>query len=523
MRGREASIFGAAYAILLVAFLWPLFATPVLPGLDLPFHRAIADMLDKAGDPASPYSAFYVPRLWPAPPALSWIFVAVAAKVSSPFAIHIVVGLYVAALPLAVAAYARALGGSMLAGLVAFPLAYNLGLHYGFLGYALSLPALFAMLALATRAARSERGLGTSAAILAGAACVLYGLHLETYVLGLAVAVATAALAGGPQRARAWTIASLAPSMVLAAAWNVATPYASGPPQRGVIVLLAALVSTRRAELAAQGTLTDLQRHLEGIPIHLLRGFRDGLDVQASYALLALLAVWAGFAVARARGRAVCARDVALRAALPLGAFAAYFLLPHHFDDFEAMSISPRLVPLFVLALVATIPAPMPDAGRDGLTALHIVTAAGLLAYGIILHSRYGAFGDELADLVAVIREVPPGERVVGLLDGAESRVMKVDSVLLSIPSSYVALRAGPGSMVPLRYCGMRHVPCSLTARAATLPSTNPWAPSAFDARAAGNVLTVAITDRPLVAGALAGRPARVIAQRGHYRAVRFE
>lgn len=521
---REATVFGAAYAMLLVAYVVPLFVAPVLPGLDLPFHSALADMVAKAGDPESPYAPFYALRLWPTPPALPWVLVALAGKIAGAYAMHVVVTAYVAVLPLAVAAYARALGGAVLPCLLAFPLAFNVGLHYGFLGFVLSLPALFGTLALATRMAGSDSIRARSWIGLALAGCGLYGLHLETYALGVAVVGATALAARGAARVRVACAAAMIPSLVAAVLWSAGTPYATGPAHRGPRELVAALIAERRAELAMQSLFGDVTRKMAGIPVHLLRGFRDGVDLRASHAIVGLLAasIVLGL-VRRDRQARLDWRAFALRASLPGTALLAYLFLPHHLDAFEAMSISPRLAPLFVLALVSVATTPLVRLRPEPRTLLAGVGAIGLGGYAIVLTARYAAYADETRDLVDVVRAVPLGEQVVGLLDDGESRVMNVESILRAIPSAYVALRADRRSMVALRYCGMRHIPCSKTARASTLPETNPWLPRVFDARAPGNVFSVAITDRPLLEGKLAGRPAHVIAQRGRFAAVRFD
>jgi hypothetical protein len=43
----DALIFGVCFLALLPLYLAPLFVTLILPGLDLPFHLALADMLGK--------------------------------------------------------------------------------------------------------------------------------------------------------------------------------------------------------------------------------------------------------------------------------------------------------------------------------------------------------------------------------------------------------------------------------------------------------------------------------------------
>jgi len=58
--GTDGRLFTAAYLLLLPLYLAPLYVTaPLFPGLDLPFHLSMADMLAKSGRADSPYAAFY--------------------------------------------------------------------------------------------------------------------------------------------------------------------------------------------------------------------------------------------------------------------------------------------------------------------------------------------------------------------------------------------------------------------------------------------------------------------------------
>src|SRR5262249_60954733 len=59
--------FGLAYALLLPFALAPLFATHFLPGLDLPFHLSLVDMLRKLSAADSPYREVYESKLRLAP------------------------------------------------------------------------------------------------------------------------------------------------------------------------------------------------------------------------------------------------------------------------------------------------------------------------------------------------------------------------------------------------------------------------------------------------------------------------
>ncbi|HJX52751.1 MAG TPA: hypothetical protein VJ801_08305, partial [Polyangia bacterium] len=48
----DAKVFGVCFLLLLPLYCAPLFVTEILPGLDLPLHLALADMLGKRGSPA---------------------------------------------------------------------------------------------------------------------------------------------------------------------------------------------------------------------------------------------------------------------------------------------------------------------------------------------------------------------------------------------------------------------------------------------------------------------------------------
>ena len=147
-RVSDGWVFAAGYAILLPFFLAPLFATRLLPGLDLPFHIAAADLLSKVGDPSSPYAPYYDGGLRMAPYAAHFLALAMLGKVIGLLAAHkLIIVLYVAGLPLSAAWLLAACGRSRVPALLAFPLAYNLPLHYGFITFTLSLPVVLLLLA----------------------------------------------------------------------------------------------------------------------------------------------------------------------------------------------------------------------------------------------------------------------------------------------------------------------------------------------------------------------------------------
>jgi hypothetical protein len=106
------------------------------------------------------------------------------------------------------------------------------------------------------------------------------------------------------------------------------------------------------------------------------------------------------------------------------------------------------------------------------------------LAFAGVVVRNYQAYAREIADFQKVLAHVPEGKRVVGLVFDAESKVMDVDSIFRGVPSLYVALNPAPSSMVALRYCGMRHFPCSPVSAIDAVPAPDPWVPGRFDAKA---------------------------------------
>src|SRR5687767_2311359 len=77
----DLRVFLLGYFLLLPFFLAPFVYTRFLPGLDLPFHLSIADLLSKGVEPGSPYAGYYgIKSLW-APYSAHYMALVVLAKV----------------------------------------------------------------------------------------------------------------------------------------------------------------------------------------------------------------------------------------------------------------------------------------------------------------------------------------------------------------------------------------------------------------------------------------------------------
>jgi hypothetical protein len=495
----DARWFWLGYAVLLPIYLLPLCLTRILPGLDLPFHLALVDMLDKLGRPDSPYQPFYEGRLLPAPYMAHYLLVLLLGKAVPLLTAHkLVMAAYVAALPLSLGLLLHACGRSRLPALLAFMLTYNMTVHYGFISFALSVPVLILLLrqvAASLRPARepvpARRWLGLA---LCGVA--LFLCHLQNYLFGLLAALCFVLFCGAPLARRALVPLALLPSGLLLLLWQRTTSYVSDPGhQKGLLYGLRLVYQIRAAEIRPYGLKTELLARLGVLPEHMLRGFVDHVDLTGARAFLLALGACAALglvgAVLSRRARQAQPPDERFRAAsalVVLGGLLSYFALPHHLRELELMSLYPRFAVLAAALAALAVPAglralfaftgPRQALAGAALTAA-LVSVAGW--YGVELSRRYRLYGAEVADFLQVLERTPPGGRAVGLVYQRTSRVLEVGSVQVGLPSYYPVLRRAPGSMVQVFYCDMRHMPCRKRKSAPVPAPPDPWAPAQLD------------------------------------------
>ncbi|HEX7599091.1 MAG TPA: hypothetical protein VF518_12820, partial [Polyangia bacterium] len=466
-------------------FLAPLFVTEILPGLDLPFHLALADMLGKRGSAASPYAPFYDGSLRLAPYAAHYIMLVALGKVMSLLTAHkLVVAVYIAGMPLSTSSLLAACGRSRIPALLAFPLAYNLTLHYGFISFALSLPVLMLLLAQMVKHAHSQTGeLRRTWLWTAAMGLLLFLCHLQNFLYGVGAALAFAVLAPLPWRRRLLAASTLLPALAAQAYWQFlgTMPAAAGAPKPTFDFVWAVLKRRRLHDLGRQTILQDVWARLNLITAHAMRAFNDQVEVQAckilldivAFYLVAGLVAWIALpkpAATRPQLRMWPAILVAFTAAM-----AAYLILPHHLAELELMTFYPRFAVLVCLMAIVLVPAGLRRI--DGWLRLFVPLPAvvACILYGQQLIRHYRDFGKETADFVEVMHKTPPGGKAVGAVFNRHSRVMRIESVFLALPDYYAVVRSGPGSMAPLSYCGMRHMPCTQKPAGVELP--DPWVP----------------------------------------------
>jgi hypothetical protein len=450
---------------------------------------AAADLLSKVGRAGSPYAPYYDGGLRIAPYAAHFVALIGLGKVMGLLAAHkLVVIAYVAGLPLAMASLLAACRRSRIPALLAFPLAYNLALHYGFVSYALSLPVLPWLLAQITKLAYSDRTRTLVARWFATAAVasLLFLCHLQNFLFGVCAALAFALLAAAPIRRKLLAVTALGPAFAGLVYWHFWSPPVVGQAKLTPALAWAFLKRHRMDDMGREKLPVDLWNRLISIPLHAMRAFVDEINVTACKGLCLIMVAYVVVGIVAwpaakepLEERALRKRRMRLAGVVVfLGALAAYLALPHHLQELELMTFFPRFAVLVLLMFLLLVPAGL--LRLRGLFVLLLPLPAlvfGML-YGRQLTLHYRAYGAEVAGFVEVAGKTPPGGKAMGLVFDRRSAVMSVESTLIGIPGFYPALRPALGSMVPPHYCGDRHMPCQLKAEANAFLS--PWLPASF-------------------------------------------
>lgn len=391
----------ALLAALAFSALW--LTLPNLPLNDLPNHAArahvMADLLFEGG---RRFGALFSLDLDPQPYLLGDLLFAVATEATPTWAPRCLMWLSFVALPAATCVYARALGLSIWARVVAMLLAAfvatDLTTMLGFLQYRLSLPLLLLALAAATGFLR-RASLGSWSAF---AVCTLAG-----YFTHLAMPVLLIVTLGGlgsmqlALNARDWrrivvSHASLALLPLALTAWGIL----SGPENPAPMLWQSPF--TKAATVIGFYSRFPDQPHVG----HLL---------VSMFLLVPLLGCLRGW-------RSPRSLEVAGMAAALV---AGYFLLPS--SQGAVFGIDVRAIPLIFLfgglAALCCIDSQRSNSRRRGaVTAVAVVlTIANFLALWSPLH----ATDREAARVREVIDALPVGARVLPIpTDGAESRML---------------------------------------------------------------------------------------------------
>ncbi len=238
--------------------------------------------------------------------------------------------------------------------------------------------------------------------------------------------------------------------------------------------------------------LEDFALRFRDLQYHLLRGFVDEIDLVASRALLVVLAAYLMLGIVGLFAPRTEAPRSRLRAAGVIifgGVLLAYLGLPHHLRSYELMTFYPRFSVLLVL--IGTLLVPGALLRFEGLGRVLLLVPAVLFGalYGRELIRHYRYYDKEVADFDAVLAKTPPGGKALGLVFDRSSRVMRIESAMVGMPYLYAALRPSPTAMVPIFYCGMRHMPCRRLDKGKILPDPGALGTGQPVARGGGGLL----------------------------------
>lgn len=487
-RSPDTRLFAIGFVLLLPLFWAPLFVTRLLPGLDLPFHLGIADMLSKAGTANSPYAPYYDGGVRVAPYAAHYIALVALGKLMNLLAAHkVVVAIYVASMPLAASSLLAACGRSRVPALLAFPLAYNLTLHYGFVSFALSLPVLMLLLAQMARYVQAESVQIVRTWIFAAAlAFLLFLCHLQNFLFGVGAALAFVVFTRISWRRRLLGAAAVVPALGAFLYWQLTATTAG--PSRTVQQVWDIIKRQRLSDLDGRTFIQDMGRRLAAIHNHAMRAFTDMVEVKACSWLLIVMATYFVLGLVTwklvdksADTSANKPRSFWLPSAVAvLAALAAFLLLPHHLPQLELMTFYPRFAVLVLLMALLLIPGHLRHLRAPWRWLLPVPALLLCALYSRELISHYRLYAAETADFLEVLDKTPPGARVLSLVFNRTSRVMRIESAYVGMSGFYPALRPHPNSMVNVWYCGMRHMPCQ--PKPTTVDFPKPWEPQRFNA-----------------------------------------
>ncbi len=397
-------------AVVLVAlgYAAPLAATRFFPGLDVPWHAAVVEVL--RARPGQFLGYFATGSHFSSNVTLYYGVLALA-RVTGDVAVamQLVCALYVVGFVLSARSLLRAFGVDGVLALLAAPAAYSQVMEFGFVGYALCLPLTLWLWALVRRL--GDGGAGAPAR-LAGIAA-LSALIAFTHPFAAAVALAgviTVALTQLTPETRRRMLASCAVALVgmVPAALAVALLAGDNSAASTPGVWQGASLLTR---LTSQAFVSPIES-VATAPVRLFGYVPDGwrfLLVVLGLAVAALLRHRAGppAAASAARGRT---------AGWLLAVIAALYLItPYTFDwPRQWYGAQPRLLPLlWVLGLVAV----GPRAGRLGRRALALPAVVSAAALALLWLTAFAPFAREAADFRAVIQQSAPQVRTLALIE----------------------------------------------------------------------------------------------------------
>jgi hypothetical protein len=440
---------------LIVVLGAPTLLLAYLPMTDLPQHLAIARILQKHGDPAFGFAAWYeidlARTLYVLPYALA---LALAKLLPLALAMRAVVFLSVIAYPLGLLALLHATRRPLQATLLAFPLAYNTAFYWGFINFNLAIGLALGALALLVRPQPTWRSDAVLLLLLVAAALT----HAYGPALFCAGAVGWALFVDR----RVLRLRVVVPALVAVAAWA-----ALGGRARGY----------------GQLEWPSLGERVADFPAAILGGFAD----PSERVILLLAGALVAWSVARRRPWAAWrALDPVERWAYPLLALnlILYFVVPK--ATATAKFIHFRHAILFAALAPAVIVV-------DRRSSAALVGLALVAVLNVDVHLV--AFDREARPFDRIVERLPPAPKVVSLAFEREGNVMR------SHPYMHFAgyVQARRGGLVTMTFPAVFwNLPVRM--RSGAVPASPPdfeWHPELFDEAAFGHFYDWALVRQP--------------------------
>ena len=404
---RRDPLFVAAFTVLWICALVPLWAPRFLPLLDLPNHLDAIAIWHRYRDPSWGYSKYYDLNLIPLP---YWGYFLPVHLLSYLMPIEIANKVYLSAyalcLPLSTAVLARQMGRSHWLAFFAFPLVFNMNFSYGFITFCVGVVVLtFALVVLDRFLEEPTRRRGWALAILS---IVLYLTHILPWMFfGVASMVLVFCHGWHPRRilvAAALEMPSLALAIYGFRRSAGITAVQSGP-------------------FAYDAKSEELIGSLQQIPLRVVTGW----PANAPYWIVIGLALcWLTVLLtARTDGDDGEARRFGFPYRLELVALlaaAAYLLLPMHlFKPVDLWMIGGRFI-----TLVALYGALLPHGPLLGKRRLLLVPVMLLsIYYPLALAKKWVQFDRRAAGFRRLMRHVERGSSTLTLVlgDGSDLSV----------------------------------------------------------------------------------------------------
>lgn len=400
-------------AAVALAFAAPLALTVYFPGLDLPWHAAIIEILHRHSGDAVGHDFLGYFAVGRGLSSLITLYTSVdyLAFVTGDVAIamQIVIAAYVVLFVWAARSLVRAFGGSGYVAVLAAPAAYSVTMQFGFLSYALAYPMTLWLWSLTRQLMIGRPPVWRAVAVLAVSALIALTHPFATLVAliggGLLVAVHT-------ERATARRAAVAAGGMLIGVVPAALAVAAVGGDSNQVSPALQQMGLWDKI-MAQQ--FTPVLEALAASPVRLF-GFVPELWC---FALVVL--AFGSAVLARTVGGAPPADDANTmrgRAALWLVAVLGivYLITPYSFEWPRFwFAVQPRILPLVWCAALVLVRV-RPDPDRIGHT-LAGPLAVCALALAVLVTTALWPFASEANDFRSVMSHIPTRSRTLALID----------------------------------------------------------------------------------------------------------